>query len=79
MAKALKGVPEYKMPMPDGVVTLGDELYFDDFTPGNGFVATVGVSQAALDAKASGAASAPAPEQVGEQEKQDIMNLFRGH
>jgi penicillin-binding protein 1A len=79
----LKGVPEYKMPMPDGVVTLGDELYFDNFTPGNGFVATVGVSQADLDANssdaASGAADAPAPEQVGEQEKQDIMNLFRGH
>jgi penicillin-binding protein 1A len=78
MARALKGVPEYKMPMPDGVTQLGSELYFDDFTPGNGFVATVGISQAALDAQASGA-SAVAPEQVGEQEKQDIMNLFRGH
>ncbi|MFL9904982.1 penicillin-binding protein 1A [Paraburkholderia sp. RL17-337-BIB-A] len=78
MARALKGVPEYKMPMPGGVTQLGSELYFDDFTPGNGFVATVGVSQAALDADASGA-SAAAPEQVGEQEKQDIMNLFRGH
>jgi penicillin-binding protein 1A len=81
MARALKGVPEYKMPMPDGVVTLGDELYFDNFTPGNGFVATVGVSQADLEAESSDAASgaAPAPEQVGDQEKQDIMNLFRGH
>ena len=79
MASALKGVPEYRMPMPDGVVTLGDELYFEDFTPGHGFVATVGVSQASLDAGASGAMSGAAPEQVGEQEKQDIMNLFRGH
>jgi penicillin-binding protein 1A len=78
MSRALKGVPEYKMPMPDGVTELGSELYFDDFTPGHGFVATVGISQAALDADASGA-SAAAPEQVGEQEKQDIMNLFRGH
>jgi penicillin-binding protein 1A len=79
MASALKGVPDYKMPMPDGVTELGSELYFDDFTPGNGFVATVGISQAALDAEASGSASEAAPEQVGEQEKQDIMNLFRGH
>jgi penicillin-binding protein 1A len=79
MASALKGVPEYKMPMPDGVTEIGSELYFDDFTPGNGFVATVGISQAALDAEASGSASEAAPEQVGEQEKQDIMNLFRGH
>jgi penicillin-binding protein 1A len=79
MASALKGVPDYKMPMPDGVTELGSELYFDDFTPGHGFVATVGISQAALDAEASGSASEAAPEQVGEQEKQDIMNLFRGH
>ncbi|CAE6770843.1 Penicillin-binding protein 1A [Paraburkholderia aspalathi] len=78
MARALKGVPDYKMPMPDGVTELGSELYFDEFTPGHGFVSTVGISQAALDAEASGA-SAAAPEQVGEQEKQDIMNLFRGH
>jgi penicillin-binding protein 1A len=78
MARALKGVPDYKMPMPDGVTELGSELYFDEFTPGHGFVATVGISQAALDAEASGAAAA-APQQVGEQEKQDIMNLFRGH
>jgi penicillin-binding protein 1A len=78
MGRALKGVPEYKMPMPDDVTEVGSELYFDDFTPGHGFIATVGISQAALDAEASGA-SAAAPEQVGEQEKQDIMNLFRGH
>ncbi|MGF6774538.1 penicillin-binding protein 1A [Paraburkholderia sp. GAS199] len=78
MARALKGVPEYKMPKPQDVVDIGAELYFEDFTPGNGFVSTVGVSQASLDAAASGA-SAVAPEQVGEQEKQDIMNLFRGH
>ncbi|SOE62393.1 penicillin-binding protein, 1A family [Burkholderia sp. OK233] len=80
MARALKGVPDYKMPMPDGVTELGSELYFDDFTPGHGFVPTVGISQAALDAEANGAsAAAAAPEQVGEQEKQDIMNLFKGH
>jgi penicillin-binding protein 1A len=88
MAKALNGVPEYRMPMPDGVVTLGDELYYADMTPGNGFVSTVGISQAALDAAASGASDvtgagdatqAPEPEQVNAKEKEDIMNLFRGH
>ncbi|QBQ96506.1 penicillin-binding protein 1A [Paraburkholderia pallida] len=84
MQKALNGVPEYKMPMPDGVVTLGDELYYADATPGRGFVSTVGISQAALDAQASGASGAggdqaPAPEQVNAKEKEDIMNLFRGH
>ncbi|MCG5076427.1 penicillin-binding protein 1A [Paraburkholderia tagetis] len=84
MQKALSGVPEYKMPMPDGVVTLGDELYYADATPGRGFVSTVGISQAALEAQASGASGAsgqpaPAPEQVNAKEKEDIMNLFRGH
>ncbi|WJF90580.1 penicillin-binding protein 1A [Paraburkholderia bonniea] len=74
MGKALKGVAEYRMPMPNGVVTLGDELYYDTFTPGHGFVATVGLSQAQQE---GGASSAPA--EVGEEEKQDIMNLFRGH
>jgi len=76
MGRALKGVPDYKMPKPDGVTEIGSELYFDEFTPGHGFVSTVGISQAALD-EASAASAAPA--QVGEQEKQDIMNLFRGH
>ncbi|NLP65281.1 penicillin-binding protein 1A [Paraburkholderia sacchari] len=84
MQKALNGVPEYKMPMPDGVVTLGDELYYADATPGHGFVSTVGISQAALDAQSSGAGGAQAgagsaPEQVNAKEKEDIMNLFRGH
>ena len=77
MGRALKGVPEYKMARPDDVTEIGSELYFDDFTPGHGFISTVGVSQATLDAEASAAQAAP--EQVGEQEKQDIMNLFRGH
>jgi penicillin-binding protein 1A len=78
MGNAMKGVPEYRMPMPDDVVTIGDELYFDDLTPGHGFISTVGVSQATLD-EASGGPSGAAPEQVGEEEKQNIMNLFRGH
>jgi penicillin-binding protein 1A len=77
MGRALKGVPEYKMARPDDVTEIGTEIYFDDFTPGHGFVSTVGVSQATLDAQASAAEAAP--QQVGEQEKQDIMNLFRGH
>ncbi|MFC0697729.1 penicillin-binding protein 1A [Paraburkholderia humisilvae] len=77
MGRALKGVPEYKMPMPDGVVTIGDELYLDGFTPGNGFVSAVGITLPQPGEEASGTEGAP--EQVGEQEKQDIMNLFRGH
>ncbi|SAK98585.1 penicillin-binding protein 1A [Caballeronia ptereochthonis] len=76
MGRALKGVPEYKPLTPPDVTSLGGELYFDDMTPGHGFVATIGVSQAPPQEGVSGV-TAPAPE-VGEQEKQDIMNLFKG-
>jgi penicillin-binding protein 1A len=76
MSRALRGVPEYKSAMPPDVVSLGGELYFDDMTPGHGFIATIGVSQAVPE-DVSGTSAAPAP-QVGEQEKQDIMNLFKG-
>ncbi|KVL39260.1 penicillin-binding protein [Burkholderia territorii] len=74
MGAALKGVPEFKPTMPDDVQTLGSELYFTEFTPGHGFVSTVGVPQA----PAVQNTDEPVPH-VDEQEKQDIMNLFRGH
>ncbi|KXU95851.1 penicillin-binding protein [Caballeronia megalochromosomata] len=76
MGRALKGVPEYKPMMPPDITALGNELYYDDMTPGHGFVATIGVSQAPPQEGVSGV-TAPTPE-VGEQEKQDIMNLFKG-
>ncbi|WP_425116404.1 penicillin-binding protein 1A [Burkholderia anthina] len=74
MGAALKGVPEFKPTMPDDVQSLGGELYFTEFTPGHGFVSTVGVPQAPAAQNAD--ESVP---HVDEQEKQDIMNLFRGH
>ncbi|PRD76392.1 penicillin-binding protein 1A [Burkholderia multivorans] len=74
MGAALKGVPDFKPTMPDGVESLGGELYFTDFTPGHGFVSTVGVPQAPASQDVDDAVP-----HVDEQEKQDIMNLFRGH
>ncbi|HLX03630.1 MAG TPA: penicillin-binding protein 1A [Trinickia sp.] len=78
MGQTLKSVPEYTMPMPDDVASIDGELYFSDFTPGNGFVASVGVNQAPADGEVVDSASQAMPEHVGDQEKQDIMNLFRG-
>ena len=40
MRIALHGVPEYRPP-PDGIVTIGDELYRDDALPDAGFVARI--------------------------------------
>ncbi len=74
MGAALKGVPEFKPTVPDGVESLGSELYFTEFTPGHGFVSTVGVPQAPAAQNVDEAVP-----HVDEQEKQDIMNLFRGH
>nr|WP_175794465.1 penicillin-binding protein 1A [Burkholderia ambifaria] len=74
MGAALKGVPEFKPTMPDEVQSLGGELYFSEFTPGHGFVSTVGVPQAPAVQDTEEAVP-----HVDEQEKQDIMNLFRGH
>ncbi|WP_085966432.1 penicillin-binding protein 1A [Burkholderia orbicola] len=74
MGAALKGVPEFKPTVPDGVESLGGELYFTEFTPGHGFVSTVGVPQAPAAQNVD-----EAMPHVDEQEKQDIMNLFRGH
>ncbi|KVH37878.1 penicillin-binding protein 1A [Burkholderia cepacia] len=74
MGAALKGVPEFKPTVPDGVESLGGELYFTEFAPGHGFVSTVGVPQA----PAAQNVDATVPH-VDEQEKQDIMNLFQAH
>jgi penicillin-binding protein 1A len=76
MTRALRGVPEWRAQQPPDVTSLGGELYYDDMTPGHGFISTIGVSQAPPSEGVSGV-TAPAPD-VGEQEKQDIMNLFKG-
>jgi penicillin-binding protein 1A len=86
MREALKGVPPYEMPMPSDVVTLGGELYIDGFEPGQGFVASVGVPQAAQEGEAgsetAAASDAPpgaAPAAGAADEGQRVMNLLDGH
>jgi penicillin-binding protein 1A len=90
MSRALRGVPQEAMPMPDGVTTVNGELYFADMTPGNGFVASIGVDSGTALAGQSGASDAlgsigpaglsapPAPPPgVSPQEKNQILNLFQ--
>ncbi|MDB5776120.1 MAG: penicillin-binding protein [Herbaspirillum sp.] len=57
MGTALKNVPNYKMPIPDGVQAVDGELYFDNFTPGNGFVASLGVDSNPVSNALSGVAA----------------------
>ena len=44
MAKALKGVPQFDLPVPEGLRFIDGEPYYDNFTPNNGLVTNVGVT-----------------------------------
>ncbi|SDV51329.1 penicillin-binding protein 1A [Chitinasiproducens palmae] len=67
MRDALKGVPSYKAPVPDNVTSIGGELYLADKTPGNGFVAAVGVSLGGEPAQDI---------EVTPQERQQVLDMF---
>ena len=89
MGRALRGVPQVQMPMPEGVTTIGGELYYADMTPGNGFVASIGTGESGTALAGAGAsdavgsigpaglaARAVSPPNVSSQEKKQILNLF---
>ncbi len=63
MSQALKGVPVEEAPVPEGVVNLGGEWYYDEFTHGKG------VSSLGLDDKL--------PTAPTEEEKKSILDLFK--
>jgi penicillin-binding protein 1A len=81
MGRALRGVPEYQMPLPMGITMAGNEMFFSDMTPGNGFVSGIGLDQANPANPASGtdagsSVNTVGPPSVSAPEKQEIMNLF---
>ncbi len=63
MAQALKGVPVNEMPAPEGVVNVGGEWYYDEYSPGQG-ISTLGTE-------------ATLPQPPTEDEKKGILDLFR--
>ncbi|HEY0821863.1 MAG TPA: penicillin-binding protein, partial [Rhizobacter sp.] len=63
MSQALKGVPVSEPSAPEGVVNLGGEWYYDEFTHGKG------VSSLGLDDKM--------PTAPTEEEKKSILDLFK--
>jgi penicillin-binding protein 1A len=65
MRQALRDVPEYQMPIPSDVVSIGGELYFDTFLPGQGFVPTIGISEAALHGEEAQAGTGDATSETG--------------
>ncbi len=63
MREALRKVPTYQWPQPPGISEIDGELYYDAFTPGNGFVKKIGFDDQPLvgegnDLSASTAAAA---------------------
>ncbi|PXW27645.1 penicillin-binding protein 1A [Paraburkholderia caballeronis] len=86
MQRALRGVPQEEPPTPDGVTTVDGELFFADKTPGNGFVASIGLDAAnpaggATDmvggvGPAGMTPPPPPPPDVSSNEKKQIMDLF---
>jgi penicillin-binding protein 1A len=89
MEKALKNVPQYQTPVPDGITMIDGEPYFSDMTPGSGFVATIdvpGSPSEATPADPNQAPAAPVPTESGKPataapasptEKQQILDLFK--
>lgn len=63
MKYALKGVPVTQYPVPDGVVNIGDEWYYNEFTQG------AGISSVGLDDKL--------PTGPDEEQRKSIMDLFK--
>ncbi len=82
MRQALNGVPQTQMSQPDGLTKINDELYFDNFTPGNGFIATLGLGSAGngggTDVNDDGTPMTPEDQEKHEKEKHDILKLFDG-
>ncbi|PZQ65646.1 MAG: penicillin-binding protein [Variovorax paradoxus] len=77
MQTALKGVPVAELPPPPGVVQVGGEWYFDDYTPGRA-VSTLGVEAAApatADPNAAPAGSGGGG--GGSEERNRILDMFR--
>ncbi len=81
MQRALRGVPQEEPPMPDTVTTIDGELFYKDMTPGNGFIASIGLDSSnpaggASDAVGGVGPAGMTPPDVSSNEKKQIMDLF---
>lgn len=75
MGKALQGVPQYQMTQPDNLLTIDGELYFDNMTPGNGFVAGIDLGAGDAADPDQPAASAPTADEISD--KQKVIDMFK--
>ncbi len=66
MSYALKGVPVSEAPAPEGVINVGGEWYFEEYSPGHG-VSSLGMDETVP----------AAPQASTEDEKRGILDLFK--
>ena len=66
MRHALNGVPVHEYPVPEGLINLGDEWYYDEYAHGSG------VSSVGLEDKIPSPPTAPSDE-----ERKGILDMFR--
>jgi penicillin-binding protein 1A len=64
MSQTIKGVPVAEAKVPEGVINVAGEWYYDEYSPGQG-ITTLGTEDA------------PAPQPPTEDEKKGILDLFR--
>ncbi len=82
MGYALKGVPVTDIPVPEGVVNVGGEWYYDEYAKGSG-VSSVGLGQqdpaanAAQPGATPGTPGAPISVLPPADEKKRILDLFK--
>jgi penicillin-binding protein 1A len=71
MEHALKSVPVQDIPVPPGVVNVGGEWFYEEFSRGSG-VSSLGVDGRGSEGGGGGTPSSPAQE-----ERRGILNLFK--
>ena len=72
MERALKGVPVMEPTVPPGVVNVGGEWFYEEYTP------STGVKELSHEGEGENPAQ-PAPSPASQEEKKGILDLFGGN
>ena len=73
MERALKGVPVMEPTVPAGVVNVGGEWFYEEFSRGSGG----GVSSLGMESRTEAVTNAAQPEGPAPEERRRILDLFR--
>ena len=74
MERALKGVPVMEPTVPEGVVNVGGEWFYEEYSRGGG---GGGVSSLGMESRPAAAPEVASPEAPAPEERRRILDLFR--